>query len=229
VLTDRYYLGISPNRLSHYYANVSLASKLFACNTMHLFSEDFTTSDHRSTATYRLLSAVCDRPPIRTSVDHHLAISRFLLGSGLADRLAIPRTNFKLRVRLAIARGIDQSLVIFGRYYTPRWEIERVATTRMLLLMIVCWHLGVKRTRFTIKAFGDDMGHSNEHENGEKEGEVVDVDKEELDPEVKMGPAAGKAIIGRWKWLIGEMVGVLVGGTVLVGVGSWFLYTTTFR
>jgi hypothetical protein len=232
---NRYYLGISPARLSHYYSNVSLASKLFACNTMHLFSEDFTTSDHRSTATYRLLSAVCDRPPIRTNVDHHLAISRFLLGHGLANRLAIPRTTLKRRARLAIARGIDQSLVTFGRWYTPRWEIERVAITRMLLLMIICWHLGVKRTKFTIKAFGDDMGHAErtdataEKEKGEEKGEVEDVDKEELDPEVKMGPVAGKAIIGRWKWLIGEMVGVLVGGSVVVGVGSWFLYTTTFR
>jgi len=204
---------------------------------MHLFSEDFTTSDHRSTATYRLLSAVCDRPPIRTNVDHHLAISRFLLGSGLADRLAIPRTTLRRKIRLAVARGIDQALVMFGRWYTPRWEIERVAITRMLLLMIVCWHLGVKRTRFTIKAFGDDMGHavpngSSSNEVGDEknvEVEVEDVDKEDLDPEVKMGPVAGKAIIGRWKWLIGEMVGVMVGGTVLVGVGSWFLYTTTFR
>lgn len=223
---DRYYLGISPARLSHYYANVSRASKLFACNTMHLFSEDFTTSDHRSTATYRLLSAVCDRPPIRTNVDHHLAISRFLLGHGLADRLAIPRTTVRRRMRLAVARGIDQSLVVFGRWYTPRWEIERVAITRMLLLMIVCWHLGIKRTRFTIKAFGDDMGHADVEKAGE---EKEDVDKEELDPEVKMGPVAGKAIIGRWKWLIGEMVGVLVGGSVVAGVGSWFLYTTAFR
>jgi hypothetical protein len=105
----------------------------------------------------------------------------------------------------------------------------------MLLLMIICWHLGVKRTKFTIKAFGDDMGHAErtdataEKEKGEEKGEVEDVDKEELDPEVKMGPVAGKAIIGRWKWLIGEMVGVLVGGSVVVGVGSWFLYTTTFR
>ena len=223
VLIDSYYLGISPDRLSYYYGNVSRASKLFACNTMHLFSEDFSTTDHRSTATYRLLSAVCDRPPIRTNVDHHLAISRFLLGSGLADRLAIPRTTLRRRARLAIARGIDQSLVWFGRMYTPRWEIERVAITRMLLLMIVCWHLGIKRTRFTIKAFGDDMGHK------EGEGEGEDVDKEDLDPEVKMGPVAGKAIIGRWKWLIGEMVGVLVGGAAIVGIGSWFIYTSTFR
>lgn len=96
----------------------------------------------------------------------------------------------------------------------------------MLLLMIVCWHLGIKRTRFTIKAFGDDMGHADVEKAGE---EKEDVDKEELDPEVKMGPVAGKAIIGRWKWLIGEMVGVLVGGSVVAGVGSWFLYTTAFR
>lgn len=232
ILMIRYYLGISPKRLSHYYANVSLASKLFACNTMHLFSEDFSTSDHRSTATYRLLSAVCDRPPIRTNVDHHLAISRFLLGSGLADRLAIPRTTMRRRARLAVARGIDQALVAFGRVYSSRWEIERVAITRMLLLMIVCWHLGVKRTRFTIKAFGDAMGHATSASSddvGEKGEQVEDLDKEELDPEVKMGPVAGKAIIGRWKWLIGEMVGVLVGGAVVVGMGSWFVYTNTFR
>jgi hypothetical protein len=93
----------------------------------------------------------------------------------------------------------------------------------MLLLMIVCWHLGIKRTRFTIKAFGDDMGH--------REGELVapDADKEDLDPEVKMGPEAGKAIIRRWKWLIGEMVGVLATGALVVGVGSWVLYTTAFK
>jgi len=89
--------------------------------------------------------------------------------------------------------------------------------------MIVCWHLGIKRTRFTIKAFGDDMGHK------EGEGEGEDVDKEDLDPEVKMGPVAGKAIIGKWKWLIGEMVGVLVGGAAVVGIGSWIIYTSTFR
>jgi len=75
------------------------------------------------------------------------------------------------------------------------------------------------------------MGHAERSDSTAKKekAEVEDVDKEELDPEVKMGPVAGKAIIGRWKWLIGEMVGVLVGGTVVVGVGSWFLYTTTFR
>jgi hypothetical protein len=193
---------------------------------MHLFSEDFTTTDHRSTATYRLLSSVCNRPPLHTGVDHHLAISRFLLGSGLADRLAIPKTTLKRRARLAVARGIDWSMMTFGRWYNPRWELERVAITRMLVLMIVCWHLGVKRTRFTIKAFGDDMGVSDK-EKAEKEEE--DPDKEDLDPEVKMGPEAGKAIISRWKWLIGEMVGVIVGVPVVLGIGSWVLYTTAFR
>jgi hypothetical protein len=90
-----------------------------------------------------------------------------------------------------------------------RWEVERVAVTRMLLLMIVCWQLGVKRTRFTIKAFGDEKG-------GEED------DKEELDPEVKMGPAAGKAIIRRWKWLAAEMVVVTVALPVLTIVTAWY-------
>lgn len=213
--TDRasYYLGISPARLEYYYSSVSRASKLFACNTMHLFSEDFSTSDHRSTATYRLLSAVSDRPPLRTPVDHHLAISRFLLGDGLADRLAIPHTALTRRARLYVARKLDWCFITFGRLYAPRWEVERVAVTRTLLLMIVCWHLGVKRTRFTIKAFGDEKGDQEEE------------DKEELDPEVKMGPEAGKAIIRRWKWLAGEMVAVTVGLPALAATIAWFTYT----
>lgn len=82
----------------------------------------------------------------------------------------------------------------------------------MLLLMIVCWQLGVKRTRFTIKAFGDELG-----------GEIDD--KEELDPEVKMGPEAGKAIIKRWKWLAVEMAAVTVGLPVVMAVTAWFTYT----
>lgn len=210
-----YYLGISPDRLRFYYADVSRASKLFACNTMHLFSEDFSTTDHRSTATYRLLSAVSDRPPIKTPVDHHLAISRLLLGDGLADRLAIPATTLRRRTRLWVARTLDWAFLCFGRWYIPRWEIERVAITRMLLLMIVCWQLGVKRTRFTIKAFGNELG-GEENEDG---------DKEELDPEVKMGPVAGKAIIRRWKWLAAEMAVVVFGVPVLVGVASWYTWT----
>ena len=185
---------------------------------MHLFSEDFSTSDHRSTATFRLLSAVSDRPPIRTPVEHHLAISRFLLGGGLADRLAIPPTTVKRKARIFIARKLDWCFLTFGRLYTPRWEIERVATTRMLLLMIVCWQLGVKRTRFTIKAFGDDMG--KREESGED-----DPDKEELDPQVKMGPEAGKAIIGRWKWLAGEMAAVVLGIPIVLGVTAWYSWT----
>jgi len=83
--------------------------------------------------------------------------------------------------------------------------------------MIVCWQLGVKRTRFTIKAFGDDKGKREENED--------DPDKEELDPEVKMGPEAGKAIIGRWKWLAGEMAAVVIGIPVLVGATAFFGWT----
>lgn len=113
----------------------------------------------------------------------------------------------------------------FGRLYIPRWEIERVATTRMLLLMIVCWQLGVKRTRFTIKAFGDDKGRLNEpqSEKGVEDSDA-DPDKEELDPEVKMGPAAGKAIIGRWKWLAGEMAAVIIGVPIILGLTAWYTW-----
>jgi len=160
-----------------------------------------------------------------TNVNQSLAISRFLLGDGLGDRLALPPTPFHRKLRIIAKNYGERMMLTFGRYYSPRWEIERVAITRLLMLMVVCWQLGIKRTRFTIKAFGDDMGHS------EKQLQQVgeDLDKDELDPEVRMGPEAGKAIIKRWKWLLGEMVGVMVGGSVVVGVVSWSVYTAFSR
>ena len=240
---DRYYLGISPSRLASYYAGsgyVSRASKLFACNTMHLFNIDHTGIDYRSTSTFRLLSSVSDRPPRFTPIEYHLATSRFLLGHGLADRLGLPSTTTRMRWRLRITRWIEWSLIAFGRVYRTEWEVERVGCTRLLVTMIVCWQLGERRTRFTIKSFAADIvlpvivpdpkpdseSQSINDRDGklvgeEKKGKEVDPDDDELDPEIELGPAAGKRIIGRWRWLLLEMMGVLVSPVVLLAAGSY--------
>ncbi|ORY26804.1 hypothetical protein BCR39DRAFT_560389 [Naematelia encephala] len=158
-----YYLGISPLRLEQYYtgaSSVSRASKLFACMTMHLFdlpSSSAQTVDPRTTNTYRLLSAVTGRPPRPMPIEYHLATCRFLLGDGLADRLSLPPTSTRTKWQLVRAVWLERSLVLFGRYYRSGWEVERVLSTRLLVSMVVCWQLGVRRTRFTIKAFGADM------------------------------------------------------------------------
>lgn len=223
----RYYLGITPSRLEHYYARpgcVSRSSKLFACMIVHLFDADYADVDHKTTSTYRLLSAVADRPPRHTPVEYHLATSRFLLGDGLADRLGLPPTGRLMAFRVWTTMGIEWMLPAFGRIWFDRWEVERVACTRTLVSMIVCWQLGSRRTRFTIKSFGADtvLPQVVEKEGAERkevvEEKEVDPDDDELDPEVQVGPVAGKRIIARWRWLLLEMMGVMVSPMVVVGV-----------
>jgi len=203
---------------------------------MHLFDTNQITTDHRSTSTYRLLSSVADRPPRHTPIEYHLATSRFLLGDGLADRLSIPHTSRTMAWRLDLARWIEWSLNAFGRVYLQRWEVERVACTRTIISMIVCWQLGSRRTRFTIKSFGADTllpqvvekeGSEDTLIDLEKKGgdtlvgkdneKVVDPDDDELDPEVQVGPIAGKRIVGRWRWLLLEMAAVVVSPALVVG------------
>lgn len=226
-LIDRYYLGIKPENLDRFYTGhdaVSRASKIFACMTMHLFSVDIEVIDAKATNTYRLLSAVADRPPRKRPVEYQLAASRFLLGDGLADRLHIPPTSLSHHWQLLYARWASKALIVFGKHYRKGWEVERVACTRLLVSMIVCWQLGVKRTKFTIKSFIKDVGPITALETPgvvvDEKLEVIDEDDEDtLDPAVTMGVEAGKGIIRRWKRLIYEM-GFVVLGTLGATVAS---------
>lgn len=153
-------------------------------------------------------------------------------------------------MRLAVAGWIEWALTAFGRVYVKRWEIERVACTRTLISMIVCWQLGSRRTRFTIKTFGADVilpkvvegeaGNTdkveeislNEKEK-EKERQELQVslpseaelnpDDDELDPEVQLGPVAGKRIVARWRGLLLEMMAVCSAPVVVMtGIGFWW-------
>jgi len=189
--------------------------KIFACHTMHLFSSDAVTTDFKASSTYRLLASVANRPPRNLPVEHSLAVSRFMLGDGFADILAIPRTTFVRNVRMQFGMFMEWALVYFGRCWTTRWEVERVAMTRKVIQMIVVWQLGGRRTKFTSKVFSV---------TAEKDDGTEDDD--DLDPEVTTGPEAGKAIVRRWKWLLGEMAAVLV---VPVMLASGIVAYTTLR
>jgi hypothetical protein len=227
-LIASYYLGISPEKLKHHYSTVSRAEKLFASNTLHLFSADYITDDYRSTHTYRLLAAVANRPPMYGTVEKSLALSRFLLGDGMADRLALPPTAKWETIKMHIGFKLERAMKAFGRVYRVGWEIERVEMTRMLVLMLVCWQLGERRTKFTIKEFAEELEKLDTK--GEKDNKVeksINPDDDVLDPEVKMGPLAGKAIVRRWKWMLIEMgavvagVGLGVSGIAYLGIRRW--------
>ena len=211
---------------------------------MHLFTDDVDPSLFASTSTYRLLACVAGRAPRYTSISYHIAISRFLLGDGLANRLGLPMTTRSMALRTAAARWIEWSLVAFGRMWTRRWEVERVMCTRTLISMLVCWHLGSRRTRFTIKTFAADMvlpqvlAVEKGEEEGHKAGTGEQVEKseknplpseaelnpddDELDQEVQLGSEAGKRIVSRWRWLLAEMAAVVLSPVMVAGlVGMW--------
>ena len=189
--------------------------------TLHLFSSDYITDDYRTTHTYHLLASVANRPPRYASVDTSLAMSRFLLGDGLADRLALPPTPIWTYTKMHIGFLLERAMKAFGRVYRVQWEVERVEMTRMLVLMIVCWQLGSRRTKFTIKEFAHDLEKLDiKSDNGEQGDKEYNPDDDELDPEVKMGPEAGRAIVKRWKLMLMEMGAVCIGaGTAVVGLG----------
>ncbi|KAK8858904.1 hypothetical protein IAR55_003135 [Kwoniella newhampshirensis] len=235
-----FYLGISPSRLEVYYTGpdlVSRAAKLFACLTMHLFSFDLEFDDYRATSTYRILASVAERPPRPSKIEKHLATSRFLIGDKLADKLLIPPTPRRIAFQLGVARAVDWALISFGRVYGQRWEIERVTITKLLVTMVVCWQLGVKRTKFTIKTFGADttrpppieIGDSktnivdNAHSETEKDDISPTADDDDLDASVPMGPVAGKRIIRRWQWLLAEMAGVVLAPVGIALASSYWL------
>ena len=130
----------------------------------------------------------------------------------MADRLSVPPTDLQFRLRVRFAMTMEWALVHFGRLWTRRWEVERVTMTRLLIRMLVCWQLGVKRTKFTPKVhFAEDESKL-----------VPGHDDDELDPGVRMGPDAGKAAIRRWKRLMMEMAAVVLAPiAAVVGLGIW--------
>jgi hypothetical protein len=216
-LTARYYLGVSPDRLRMYFDSnkPSTSHKVFACLILHLFAAEAEYTDYRQSTTYRVLSAVSNRPPRYTPVDYHLATSRILLGDGLADRLALPASSAGMVARVKLGFYLQWSLIAFGRVWRPSWEVERATITRTLVTMIVSWQLGERRTRFVSKPFGAlaDVGKN-------------DPDWEDLDPSIPLGPEAGKCIVARWKWLLAEMGGLLAltgASGLAVAWGAWTL------
>lgn len=145
-----------------------------------------------------------------------------MLGDGLAEKLLLPPTSWKDTMKMKKNMWIEWLLNSFGKTYLERWERQRVDATRTLVSMVVCWQLGVKRTKFTIKEFGADTtvppAIEKVHDEKADTQEEVDDDGDELDPEVRMGPEAGRAIIKRWRWLLMEMA-VVLAAPVFMGLG----------
>jgi hypothetical protein len=208
----RYYLGIDPILLERHFSTVSGAEKGFASTAFHLFSDLTPVPSHEQSGSYRILLSIVDRPPTRPSPSTLVYLSRCVTGNPLADYLGLP-SAIPLSVKLSVQASLlsQRFLIAFGKYY-PRtgWDIERQLLLRTIMLAMVAWQLGSRRTRFVNK---------EEHQYGEK----LEVDHESLPAEIVLGAEVGRQIKRRWLANIAEAVAVVGSLCVLTAWASWRL------
>lgn len=203
-----YYLGIKPDLLTRFYgtANTDTPTKshrFFACVAFHLFRPEI-PKDPFDTPTYTILHAVAHRPPQDRSTLYHCELSRFLLGQGLADQLAVPRGLWKDYLGVQQYAWTTWASTHFGRYYRPGWDRKRQALFRRIITLIVAWQLGDRRSRFAIK----------DEKDYEKKISELKYDEAGEPPGIKMGIEVGKEVRRHARILFIEM------GCVIAGLGA---------
>ncbi|GAA6034397.1 hypothetical protein JCM8097_002705 [Rhodosporidiobolus ruineniae] len=208
-----YYLGISPSLLEQVYGgSFETAETRFASLTYTIFPTGPPPSSFSSTPQYKILSAVCDRPPRGQPLSHHIALCRLCLGPRFADQLALPPSSLYSTLKADIEVWTGWALLAFGSAYARvagtrgrSWEEKRQRWFRRVFELLVVWQLGERRTVF---AWREAERH---HEKLEKhEGE---------EPGLEFGPHIGKQVRVEWRNLMVEMA-VVVGGVAVAAGGS---------
>ncbi|KAK4058532.1 hypothetical protein OIO90_000694 [Microbotryomycetes sp. JL221] len=145
-----YYLGIDADLLEEFYGSTYAdAESAFASLAFDAFPTE-SPSDPLSTPTYKILSAVSERPPRKQSIGHHLQYSRRLLGTGLANQLSISsNAAWKDRASVAFDLYCSYIFVTFGRLWPRKgWDRDRQAWVKKVIPLLVLWNLGERRTVF---------------------------------------------------------------------------------
>lgn len=220
-----YYLGISPHLLQTYFntagkANASHAHRFFACVAFHLFTPSI-PKNPRATPTYTILHAVAHRPPNDKTTGFHCELSRFLLGPGLANQLAIPRGTWADWLAVQQHGWTSWLTASFSAVYRPQWEVQRQNLFRRVMYLIVCWQLGERRSTFTYKEQKDHEKKVSELEQMSKEaGEGAGVE---------FGLQVGKQVRSQARWLFVEMGVVVAGLGVISTLSVWHICKTAYR
>lgn len=210
-----YYLGIKPDLLERFYGtrNTETATRshrFFACVAFHLFRPEL-PKDPYGTPTYNILHAVSQRPPQVKTTGYHCELSRFLLGPGLADQLAVPRGDLNDRLGVEQFAWTTWASSIFGRYYRPGWEMKRQELFRRIITLMVAWQLGERRSRFAMK---DEKDHA-------KKISELDNDEAGEPAGLEMGVKVGKEVRSQMTYLFAEMGCVLVGLGAVCAIALW--------
>ncbi|GAA6014208.1 hypothetical protein JCM10207_006132 [Rhodosporidiobolus poonsookiae] len=208
-----YYLGLSPDLLLRVYAgSFASAETHFASLAYWIFPTGAPPPDPTKTPQYRILSAVCDRPPRGQPLSHHVALCRLCLGPTLADQLALPHSSRVDHLRADLEVWIGWVLLEFGTQYARlggargrSWEERRQRWFRRVLELLVIFQLGERRTVYAWREV-------------EKHAEKLGVAEGE-EPGVEFGAHIGAAVRKEWRSLMVEMAAVVGGGVVLVGAG----------
>jgi hypothetical protein len=219
-------LGCGPELLERCYGqDFATAEVAFASLAFDAFPETKPV-DGLLTPTYRILSAVSNRPPRASTVGYHCEYSRTLLGGALADQLGIPRGTAREQRKVSIDMWSGYILTEFGRRWRKGWEAERMELFRELIYLLTVWQLGERRTTFAWRS-----DERRDQKLGEDEGEepVSTHCRRSIGGKlifrrlqgIKMGKEVGIVVKRRWAYLIGEMVVVcgVVGVGSIVGVG----------
>jgi hypothetical protein len=205
-----YYLGIDTTLLRRHFSEVSPSEKFFASASFHLFADTAPAPSPEASGSYRILLAVADRPPSHPSPDSLVYTSRCVTGDPLADYLGLPKQLSRRATAIVDASFLFQKAMIrFGRYYPRRaWDVERQLLMRAVILALVAWQLGSRRTKFVNK---------EEHHYGQK----LEVDHELLPVDVVLGEEAGALIKRRWVAQVVEAFVVMGSICLMAGWASW--------
>lgn len=222
-----FYMGIEPALLRRAFCDPPTADRTLWCTILHLFSKveilDGHLGDQSETAEPRMhgptipvLIACADRPPFHTPLSAHVAISRRLLGKSLADSLSLPASSAKREVLTDIAFLGMRVPVLFGALY-PRsaWERRRLELARPLLRRLIVFSFGNKRTKFEMPAHSGSKAASEA-----RDGERVNVETQSNEhEEVPEDKEHNLYLARQWRWLMREMIAVLVViAATLVGI-----------
>ncbi|QRW05464.1 transmembrane protein [Ceratobasidium sp. AG-Ba] len=207
-----FYLGIEPSFLSRHFSSIKVGEKFLASVIVHLLETPIIqpegqtpTSVYLPPPTMPILRAISGRPPFPTTLAYNCALTRFLIGDPLADHLEVPRTPLTQYVRVRIRLLINKVPYLFGKVYRIRnWEARYTRLSREGLTRVVRWQLGMRRTAFRPRQEDGDLAK------GVQEAESIV-------PNMTLG----NAFVREWRFLIREMIGVIVGTAVLCAIAGW--------
>ena len=205
-----FYLGVSPSSLMDHFTNATLADKFLLSITVHLFLEDEELEENNFVApTMTMLQSISGQPPLESSMEFNCAITRYLLGSELATYLGVPRTPWRMALRLRAILFLQAYPVIFskiyGRFVRPGWLEKRHYVYAVGMAMSLRRRLGMRRTKY--RPVEDELKQA--------------VWEDELvSPDYATGVLLGK----KWRQMLAEMVGISIVSGILAGFCCWKVF-----